>query len=87
MIPSDPPDAAPAADDSREDLHVFSVKKGEALGLPVAAFKVVTKDAYAVEIPVAPPGDVQAQWAAQDPTGFERLFRAPKTTDRILPVN
>lgn len=90
--PAEPGDVAGADADLREDLHVFSVKKlslkkGEVMVLPVTEFQVDYKDVYAVEIPMTPPQDVQAQMRGQDQTEADRLFRAPKAIHKIRLVN
>jgi hypothetical protein len=87
-----PAEAAGLDGDSHEDLHVFSIKKlslkkGEVMVLPVTEFKVEYKDVYAIEIPMTPPQDVQAQMRGQDPTEVDRLFRSPKAIHKIRLVN
>jgi hypothetical protein len=88
------PDPAepPGADGSGEDVYVYpvkriSLKKGECLVLPVAEFKVEYKDVFAVEIPMTPPREAQAQGSGRPPTELERLFQTPKAMHKIRLTN
>src|SRR5204863_630354 len=83
---------ADAAEDAREDVFVFpvkklSLKKGEVLVLPVTEFKIDYKDVYAVEIPMTPPRDVQAQMAGRGQSEAERIHLAPKAVHKIRLAN
>jgi len=83
---------AQAPDGPAEDVFVFpvkriSLKKGECLVLPVTEFKVEYKDVFAVEIPLTPPREAQAQYANQPPSELERLFQTPKAMHKIRLTN
>ncbi|HZE96110.1 MAG TPA: hypothetical protein VE981_03715 [Planctomycetota bacterium] len=78
--------------DAKDDIYVFpvkkvSLKKGEVLVLPVTEFKVDYKDLYAVEIPLTPPRDVQAQMAGRATSDMEKIFHAPKAVHKIRLLN
>jgi len=80
------PDVASAG--KNEDLFVFtiknvSLKKGQRLVLPICQDLLNYKDLYTLEIPYAPPPDVQAQINDQQRAELHRLFHAPKAVHKV----
>jgi hypothetical protein len=79
--PAPQPEVAGSAAD--EDLYVFTVKhitlrKGERMVLPVEEYTVKYKDVYTLDIPFAPPPEIQAYNNNTANDTVARLLAAPK---------
>ena len=89
-----PVDLGPEVTDSTrsEDLFVFTVKhvtlkKGQRMVLPVAEYTLKYKDVFALDIPFAPPPEVQANVNTQQQAEMARLLSAPKVMHKIRLLN
>lgn len=74
--------------DKNEDLFVFtarhvSLKKGQTMSLPIAKVSVHYRDVYAVELPFAPPPDVNQSLNVEQQAELARLLRTPRAQHRI----
>ncbi len=76
-------DPAVAGADRNEDLYIYSLrdvtlKKGERMVLPIAAFEATYRDLYRLDVPLAPPAEVRD--GAQDQRAMQLLreLAAPK---------
>ncbi|MEW6251796.1 MAG: hypothetical protein AB1716_14215 [Planctomycetota bacterium] len=85
-VGSDLPGAA------NEDLFIFTLehlrlRKGERMVLPVAEFTLSYEDAFALELPFAPPADIQPQAASEQVRELERMLKSPKVMHRLHLTN
>lgn len=79
------PESEPVVDggDSNEDLFVWTVrdvtlKQGERLVLPIAAFQVAYRDVYKLEVPFAPPMEVRQGLQSERLVELARQLSEPK---------
>lgn len=79
------PEPAPAVEgaEANEDLFVFTVrdvtlKKGERLVLPIAAFELPYRDVYTLLVPFAPPMEVRQGLQGNQVVELARELAAPK---------
>jgi hypothetical protein len=75
-----------------EDLYLFTVrhvslKKGERMTLPVAEYSLSYKDVYALELPFAPPAELNSYYNTEQQREMARLFSAPKVVHKIRLTN
>jgi hypothetical protein len=75
-----------------EDLFVFTVrdvtlKQGERLVLPIATYTLTYRDLYRLEVPFAPPVDVQQGLQAERVVDLARQLREPKARHVLRLVN
>jgi hypothetical protein len=80
------PEVAGAA--GGEDLFVFTVerirlKKGERMVLPVAEFNLKYKDIYTLDLPFAPPPELQRNINPEQARELARLLQAPKAMHKV----
>ncbi len=71
-----------------EDLFIFtirnlSLKRGERMVVPVAEYTVPYKDVYTLDLPYAPPADVQMRLNSSQQAELARLFNAPKVMHKL----
>jgi hypothetical protein len=81
-----------AGAEGEADLYVFSLrhvtlKKGERMVLPVAEAAVKYQDRYVLEIPIAPPQEVLANFDNNRQTELARLMAAPKVLHVVRLAN
>lgn len=75
-----------------EDLFVFRVqhitlRKGERMVLPVAQFTLPYHDVFTLELPFAPPPEMQANVNMEQERELARLMAAPKVMHKIRLLN
>jgi hypothetical protein len=78
--------------EKNEDLYIFTLKhltlrKGQRMVVPVAAFELKYEDLYTVEIGFAPPPEVWRNFNNQQQAEIAKLFLAPKATHKIRLLN
>jgi hypothetical protein len=78
--------------DRNEDLFVFTVKhvtlkKGQRAVIPVAEMTVKVKDIYTLDLPYAPPREIQTQVRSEQQTELLRLANRPKVMHKIRLAN
>ena len=71
-----------------EDLFIFqvknvSLKKGQRLVVPVSQETLPYKDVHVLEVPFAPPPEMQASINDAQQAGLARLYLAPKVTHKV----
>ncbi|MFO0840592.1 MAG: hypothetical protein U1D55_18950 [Phycisphaerae bacterium] len=71
-----------------EDLFIFDVehltlRKGERMVVPVTEFELAYTDVFTLDLPFAPPPEVQCNVSAEQAAEIARLLRAPKVMHRI----
>jgi hypothetical protein len=76
------------AGDKSEDLYVFSarhvtLKRGQTMALPISRVAVRYRDVYAVELPFAPPPEVNQGLNATQQAELARVLRTPRAQHRI----
>ena len=74
--------------DRNEDLFIFTVKhvtlkKGQRTVIPVAEITVKYKDIYTLDLPFAPPREIQAQVRSEQQADLLRLANRPKVMHNI----
>ena len=74
--------------DKNEDLFVFTarrvtLKKGQTMALPIAKVNLRYRDIYAVELPLAPPQEVNRSLNVEQQAELARLLRTPRAQHRI----
>ena len=77
------PAPAVSAGEAAEDLFVFTVRdvtlrKGERLVLPIAAFELTYRDVYRLDVPFAPPMEVRQGLQSERLIELARQLAAPK---------
>jgi hypothetical protein len=87
-----PPPLESISVDKNEDLFVFTarhvtLKKGQTMALPIAKVSVHYRDVYAVELPLAPPQEVNRGLNVEQQAELARLLRAPRAQHRIRLTN
>jgi hypothetical protein len=75
-----------------EDLFVFSLdhitlKKGQRMVLPIAEYTLGYEDIYTVDLPFAPPLEMQRNFNSDQHLQLARLFHAPKAMHKIRLTN
>lgn len=87
-----PPPLESISVDKNEDLFVFTarhvtLKKGQTMALPIAKVGIPYRDVYAVELPLAPPQEVNRSLNVEQQAELARLLRAPRAQHRIRLTN
>ena len=89
------PDAGPldlgpeiAGSERAEDLFVFAVnhltiRKGERMVVPVAAYDLKYRDVYTLDVPFGPPPEVQRDLNSSQQAEMARLLSAPKVMHTV----
>jgi hypothetical protein len=75
-----------------EDLFVFTVrhvtmKKGERLVAPVADYSLPYTDVFTLDLPFAPPAEVQGNLNTEQEAEMARLLSAPKVAHKVRLAN
>ena len=90
----EPPNLGPDVPESTksEDLFVFTVrhvtmKKGERLVAGVAEYTIPYADVFTLDLPFAPPSEVQANLNTEQEAEMARLFSAPKVAHKVRFTN
>lgn len=78
--------------EQNEDLYVFtlkgiSLKKGESAVLPVAEYPMKYRDVYTLNVPLAPPKELQQNLTPEQALEMARLLRTPRAEHRIRLTN
>lgn len=76
------------AGSKNEDMFIFEVKnvtlrKGERMVVPVTQFTLPYEDIYTLNLPFAPPPEVQSNVGGEQFAELQRLLRAPKAMHTI----
>jgi hypothetical protein len=84
------PDVAGAG--KNEDLFIFTLKnvtlkKGQRMVVPVSEFTLDYKDVYTLEVPYAPPPEVQRHIRQNQQAELTRLLNAPKMVHKVRLFN
>jgi hypothetical protein len=84
------PDVAGAG--KNEDLFIFTLKnvtlkKGQRMVVPVSEFTLDYKDVYTLEVPFAPPPEVQRHIRQNQQAELARLLAAPKMVHKVRLFN
>jgi len=87
-----PPPLESISVDKNEDLFVFTarhvtLKKGQTMALPIAKVSIRYRDVYAVELPLAPPQEVNRSLNVEQQAELARLLRTPRAQHRIRLTN
>ena len=77
-----------AGSDRSEDLFIFTVenltlRKGERAVLPVASYDLPYTDVHALDVPFAPPLEVERNLNSEQQRELARLFAAPKVMHKL----
>jgi hypothetical protein len=83
---------AGAGAENVEDLHVFTIqnitlKKGQRMVVPVAEFTVPYEDVFVLDIPFAPPTDVQRRFNTNQQAEIARMLTSPKVMHKLRLAN
>lgn len=71
-----------------EDLFVFTVegvtlRRGEAMTLPVTEFSIPYEDIFALDMPFSPPAEIDRQARGPEQEEMLKLMRSPKVMHRV----
>lgn len=71
-----------------EDLFIFTVshvtlRRGERMVVPVAEYELTYEDIFSLDLPFAPPAEVQCNASPQQVAELARLLQQPKVMHRI----
>lgn len=93
-VPAGAADSDPeiTAGSKNEDMFIFEVKnvtlrKGERMVVPVTQFTLPYEDIYTLNLPFAPPPEVQSNVGGEPFAELQRLLRAPKAMHTIRLTN
>lgn len=81
-----------SASEKNEDLFLFTVRhitlrKGQRMVLPVAEYTLKYRDVFTLDMPLAPPPEVQANVSTEQQAEIARLLSAPKVMHKIRLTN